>query len=298
MDQKLRRRFLKKGVGLAALPLFGFASKPIIPKQQEKNLKLSLNAYSFNASLINKTLSLDGLFKFCAENAIPAIDLTAYYIASYPQVPEDNVLYEIKKKAHLLGLDISGTGVRNDFTLQNPEQRRKEVAHVKEWIVAASKLGAPVLRVFAGKTEIQGAEWKQVADGVVEAMQECAAFGAENGVIVAMQNHNDFIKSADQVDYIMDNVNEEWFGLVLDVGSYSLKDPYEEISKNIHHAVNWQIKENINHFGEQKPVDLKQLMKIIYRSDYNGYIPIETLGPGDPFEKVKAFLKKVKKAMH
>ena len=95
----------------------------------------------------------------------------------------------------------------------------------------------------------------------------------------------------------MENVGEQWFGLVLDVGSYSLKDPYEEISENIHHAVNWQIKENINHFGEQKPVDLKRLIKIINRSDYNGYLPIETLGPGDPFEKVKKFLKAVKKAM-
>ena len=158
-------------------------------------------------------------------------------------------------------------------------------------------MGAPVLRVFAGKSKVEGAVWKEVADGVISAMQECASFGAENGVIVAMQNHNDFIKSADQVNYIMENVNKEWFGLVLDVGSYSLKDPYEEISRNVHHAVNWQIKENVNYLGTQKPVDLKTLMKIIKNSDYNGYLPIETLGPGDPFEKVKNFLKDVKKAL-
>jgi hypothetical protein len=38
-------------------------------------------------------------------------------------------------------------------------------------------------------------------------------------------------------------------------------------------------------------------MKIIKNSDYNGYLPIETLGPGDPFEKVKNFLNDVKKAL-
>ncbi|WP_339902763.1 sugar phosphate isomerase/epimerase family protein [uncultured Cyclobacterium sp.] len=297
MSQKPRRSFLKKGLGLTALPLFGFASKAVSPMVEDKNIKLSLNAYSFNAFLRDKTLSLDGLFNFCAENAIPAIDLTAYYIKAYPEVPEDRELYNIKKKAHYKGLDISGTGVRNDFTLENVVQRKKEIQHVKDWILAASKMGAPVLRVFAGKAKAQGGEWKKLADGVIEAMQECAAFGAENGVIVAMQNHNDFIQSADQVNYIMENVNEEWFGLVLDVGSYSLKDPYDEISENIHHAVNWQIKENINHFGEQKPVDLKRLMKIIKRSDYNGYLPIETLGPGDPYKKVKHFLKAVRKSM-
>ncbi|AEL26446.1 sugar phosphate isomerase/epimerase family protein [Cyclobacterium marinum] len=297
MSQKPRRSFLKKGLGMTALPLMGFAPMSELPKGQDKNLKLSLNAYSFNSPLKDKSLSLDGLFNFCAENAIPAIDLTAYYIETYPEVPNDRLLYDIKKMAHYSGLDISGTGVRNDFTLENAAQRNKEIKHVKDWIIAASKMGAPVLRVFAGKTEAQGVKWKELADGVIEAMQECASFGAQHGVIVAMQNHNDFIKSADQVNYIMENVGEEWFGLVLDVGSYSLKDPYEEISENIHHAVNWQIKENINHFGEQKPVELKRLIKIINRSDYNGYLPIETLGPGDPFEKVKKFLKAVKKAM-
>ncbi|MDO6438244.1 sugar phosphate isomerase/epimerase family protein [Cyclobacterium sp. 1_MG-2023] len=297
MSQKPRRSFLKKGLGLTALPLLGIAPRSGSLKVKNKNLKLSLNAYSFNASLRDNSLSLDGLFNFCAENAIPAIDLTAYYIKAYPEVPDDKLLYDIKKKAHYKGLDISGTGVRNDFTLGDAAQRKKEIKHVKDWIVAASKMGAPVLRVFAGKAKVQGAEWKELAEGVIEAMQECAVFGAENGVIVAMQNHNDFIKSADQVNYIMENVDEEWFGLVLDVGSYSLKDPYEEISENIYHAVNWQIKENINHFGEQKPVDLKRLMKIINRSDYNGYLPIETLGPGDPFEKVKHFLKAVRKSM-
>lgn len=297
MNHKPRRSFLKKGMGLAALPLLGFAPISTPPQNQVKNLKLSLNAFSFNASLRDKTLSLEGLFKFCAENGIPAIDLTAYYISSYPDVPEDKVLFDIKKQAHHWGLDISGTGVRNDFTLQNADQRKKEIELVKNWIVAAAKMGAPVLRVFAGKANVEGAVWKEVADGVIAAMQECAAFGAENGVIVAMQNHNDFIKSADQVNYIMENVREEWFGLVLDVGSYSLKDPYEEISKNVRYAVNWQIKENVNYLGTQRPVDLKTLMKIIKSSDYNGYLPIETLGPGDPFEKVKVFLKTVKKAL-
>lgn len=297
MNQKPRRSFLKKGLGLAALPLLGFANPNLLPQNKTNNLKLSLNAFSFNAALRAQTLSLEGLFKYCAEIGIPAVDLTAYYIPSYPEVPADKTLYTIKKQAHRWGLDISGTGVRNDFTLQNTEKRKEEIKLVKEWIVAASKMGAPVLRVFAGKANVEGAVWKQVADGVIEGMQECAAFAAEYGVIVAMQNHNDFIKSADQVNYIMDNVTEEWFGLVLDVGSYSLKDPYDEISQNIHHAVNWQIKENVNHFGVQKPVDLKRLMKIIKSSDYQGYLPIETLGPGDPFQKVRNFLKSVEKAV-
>lgn len=61
--------------------------------------------------------------------------------------------------------------------------------------------------------------------------------------------------------------------------------------------MNWQLKENVNHFGTQRPVDLKRLMEIIRESAFQGYLPIETLGPGDPFEKVSTFLSQVRKVM-
>jgi sugar phosphate isomerase/epimerase len=132
---------------------------------------------------------------------------------------------------------------------------------------------------------------------MVADFKECAAFGGEHGVIVALQNHNDFIQTADEVNQVMEQVASPWFGLVLDIGSYPQDGPYEGIAKNIQHAVNWQIKEQINHFGEQKPVDLKQLVAIISASKYQGYLPIETLGLGDPSQKIKAFLGQVRSAL-
>jgi hypothetical protein len=38
-------------------------------------------------------------------------------------------------------------------------------------------------------------------------------------------------------------------------------------------------------------------MKIIQRSGYRGYIPLETLGAGDPKIKVTGFLKEIREAM-
>lgn len=292
-----RRDFVKRGVQLAGLPLIYPLTLPEKPAVSQNNLKLSLNAYSFNAALSKGSLPSEELFDYCAKEGFAAVDLTAYYIPGYPEVPSDELLFGIKKMAHHRGLHISGTGVRNDFTLGDGDLLKREIDLVKRWVVAAAKLGAPVLRVFAGPRLKEGESWEEKAELVIGACRECARFAARHGVIVAMQNHNEFVQSAEQVDYLMDAVNEEWFGLVLDIGSYSQQDPYEEISRNIRHAVNWQIKENVNHFGTQKPVDLKRLMGIIRESDYQGYLPIETLGPGDPFEKVSRFLAKVRDAM-
>jgi len=96
---------------------------------------------------------------------------------------------------------------------------------------------------------------------------------------------------------IIEAINSEWLGLILDTGSYRVNDPYEEIAKSIKHAVNWQIKENVFINGAEKETDMEKLFGIIKSSGYKGYLPLETLADGDPKTKIINLLAKVKKAM-
>jgi sugar phosphate isomerase/epimerase len=260
-------------------------------------LKTSLNAYSFNGPLTKGEMNLDQLLEYCAAIQLDAVDLTAYYFPGYPEVPTDEYLYHIKQKAFLLGLEISGTGVRNDFTDPDPAKRKASVELVKNWIIAAEKMGAPVIRVFSGTADTKGLPREKVVDYMVADFKECAEFGKAHGVVVAIQNHNDFIKTADQIIEVIKRVNSEWFGLILDIGSYRTGDPYLEIAQSIPYAVNWQLKESVFVNGVEQKVDLDRLMKIIQQSGYRGYLPIETLGEGDPKVKVPLFLNEVREAM-
>ncbi|BBE17140.1 hypothetical protein AQPE_1289 [Aquipluma nitroreducens] len=259
-------------------------------------LKTSLNAYSFNSPLTKGEMNLDQLLEFCAVNQFDAVDITAYYFPGYPEVPSDEYLYHIKQKAFLLGLEISGTGVRNDFTDPDQAKRKVSVELVKKWIVAAEKLGAPVIRVFSGTDDTKGLPREKVVDYLVADFKECAEFGKAHGVVVAIQNHNDFIKTADQAIEVIKRVNSDWFGLILDIGSFRT-DPYKEIAQTIPYTVNWQLKETLFVNGVEQKTDLDRLMKIIKESGYRGYLPIETLGEGDPKVKVPLFLNEVREAM-
>jgi len=259
-------------------------------------LKTSLNAYSFNKALLNGEMNLDQLLEYCAAIQLDAVDLTAYYFPGYPEVPSDEYLYHIKQKAFLLGLEISGTGVRNDFTDPDPAKRKASVELVKKWIVAAEKLGAPVIRVFSGTADTKGLAREKVVDYMVADLKECAEFGKAHGVVVAIQNHNDFIKTADETIEVIKRVNSEWFGLILDIGSFRT-DPYKEITQTIPYAVNWQLKETVFVNGTEQKTDLDRLIKIIKESGYRGYLPLETLGEGDPKVKVPLFLNEIREAM-
>lgn len=76
-----------------------------------------------------------------------------------------------------------------------------------------------------------------------------------------------------------------------------MNNAYDEIEKSIKHAVNWQIKEKIFLNNLEVDTDLNKIIKIIRSSSYNGYLPIETLGKGDPKVKVPALFKKLKTAL-
>ena len=292
-----RRSFLQS---LMITPILSFSSNsnafPLPPKKEGK-LRISLNAYSFNKPLSDGSMTLDELLQFCALHKIDGVDLTGYYFPGYPAVPSDEYLYNLKRKAFRLGVDITGSGIRNDFSNPDKNKRNGDIALIKNWIAAASKIGAPVLRIFTGNQKTDGYSRAQVLEWMTEDIRECVEFGRNNGVIVAIQNHNDFLQTADQTIELIKRLDSPWFGLILDIGSFRIGDPYAEIEKTIPYAVNWQIKELVYENGKETKVNLQKLLSLIKSSGYQGYLPIETLGPGDPFQKIPVFLAAVKKAI-
>ena len=297
-----RRKFLATMIGVPAVlsacssAKSAASSSPTIP-QQSKGLKTSLNAFSFNTPLSNGTMTIQDMLDFCAATGFAGVDITGYYFKGYPQPPADEYLFQIKRKAFGLGLEISGTGVRNDFTIADTSKRSQEVILVKNWIEVAAKIGAPVIRIFAGNQKNEGIPTDQVTDWMLKDIQTCVDYGKQHGVIVGLQNHDDFIQTADQVIKIIESINSDWLGLILDTGSYRVLDPYEEITKSIKYTVNWQIKENVFINGAEKETDMDKLMRIIQSSGYKGYLPIETLGEGDPKTKISVLLAKLQKSL-
>lgn len=307
-----RRGFLKQAALLPAaaaglaVPGLLHAAAPMARVGGPK-LKLSLNAFSFNGRLMDGLagkpggVSLFDVLEFCAQHDFEAIDPTGYYFPGYPAVPSRDYLNKFKRRAFRLGLDISGTGIRNDFAQPDAEKRAADVTRAKAWIEAAAELGAPVLRVFAG-TVPKGYErkWDEVASWMIDALRECAAHGEKHGVIVGVQNHGDMLQSADECLKVVAAVHSGWFGVIVDTGNMLTADPYADIARVVPHAVNWQVKESTRGTDRAHAADLPRIYKIIHDGGYRGYVPIETLSvsgvPYDPFQAVPAFTEKVKAA--
>lgn len=253
------------------------------------NSKFALNAYSFNANLREGSMDVFDLLEYCSEIGIKAVDITGYYFPGYPEPPSDEYINSVKKRAFELGIHICGTGIRNDFCNPDPAVREQDQEFIREWLIVAQKLGAPAIRILQGPKISTDYTWDEIAGWAAEEIKKSADVAKSYGVVLEIQNHNNFLKTAEEVNKFMAMVNHEWVGLMLDVGSYRTPDPYVDIEETIKHAISWQVKEDVFMNQERTPLDIPRLKNIVAGSDYKGYLPIESLGKGDPYVKVDSF---------
>ena len=322
-DFSSRRDFLRTA---ALLPLVAAGGAPALAAVEPikrlggAQLKVSCNAYSF-AKLLGTggkgSLSLIAFAEFCAKHNFDGIDPTGYYFPGYekngPGVPTDKFIFELKKRAFELGLGISGTGIGNNFTLADQAARAVDVQRIKNWVEVAAKLGAPVLRVFAD-TQLRAQTWESASNGakrdevekwIADDIRACADHAGKYGVLIGVQNHGDFLKTADQLISLIQRIDSPWCGAIVDTGYFKADDVYTEMAKAAPYTVNWQVKQSP--YGVEReteaPTDLKRLLKIVRASGYRGYLPIETLSPRngggnyDPFTVVPKFLAELRQAI-
>ena len=145
-----------------------FAADQVPAREPGVRLRLALNAYSFDKPLRAGIMTLHDVVTFCAQHRVDALDATGYYFPGYPAVPPDDYISNLKRHAFLNAVQLSGTGVRNDFATADAAVRADSVKLIKGWIVVAQKLGAPVIRVFSGPVRPAGFTFDQAFGWMAE----------------------------------------------------------------------------------------------------------------------------------
>jgi len=277
-----RRNFIGRA---AFAPLFLGAPSIIHSRElprKDMRIRFSVNAYSFNSMLRSGEMTFFDMMEFAADIGLDAVDLTGYYFSTYPETPGDDELYELKLKALELGLNITWTGVRNDFVTAESDSRKQDREMIRQWLGVSSKLGASIMRVFPGTGDPGDYSREAIKERMVEDFRICAGYARQSGVMLGLQHHNDFLYSGEEIIDILERVNSPWFGLILDTGSLHAEDPYNEIKKLAPYANYWFIKEHVYPGGVKTPVDIELIGQILSDTGYRGYVSFESLSEDDP----------------
>ena len=285
------------GARLSGQP--AFAARPIV-RRGGAHMKLSLAAYSFHkllpyerkaADFKDAPMVLEDVIHFAADQNLDGVELTSYY---FPTDLDSKYLFHLKDLTFRLGLDISGTAIRNDFCLPAGEARKADLAHTRRWIDYAAEMGAPVIRIFAGsvpKGDSEAAAIERCIDGINESL----TYAAQKGVFLALENHGGITATPEQMLMIVHGVKDSpWFGVNFDSGNFATADPYADLEKSVPYAINVQVKVEMSPGGKKGPADLARVVRILKEAKYRGYVVLEYEADADPLEAVPTHLKKLR----
>lgn len=295
-----RRDFLSTTLatlGASALP--AFATGPV-NRPGKSRLMLGLAAYSFREYFKwmrgKEQKPKDGkpqwevsdFIDYCADQNVLGAELTSYF---FPPDATAATMLEVKRRAYLRGVSITGTAVGNNFALAKGKELDDQIADVKKWIDFAAILNAPHIRVFAGNPK-KDMNFDEALANCIAAYQECLDYAGTKGVFLGIENHHGLVADPANLIKIIESVKSPWAGVNYDSGNFNTEDPYGDLEKIAPYAINVQLKMRVKPKGnpEGTPSDIPRVLKMLRDANYQGWFTLEFEEKEDPFVAVPKIL--------
>lgn len=261
-------------------------------------LRLGVSTYSYWHFTPEK-VPIEACLDAAAATGLDGVEILHQQMAS----EERGYVQELKRRAFVLGLDLYALSIHQDFIWPEPEKRRQHIDHTLRCIDLAHELGIPAIRLNSGRWGTAGSfDELMAARGIetplpgytdddafrwcIESIQQCLPRAAEQGVILALENHWGLTISAAGVNRIVSALDSPWLRVCLDFGNF-LEVPYDELAAIAPQAVLVHAK---TYFGGgvwyTLDLDYPRIARILREAGYTGYVSIEFEGNAPAAEGV------------
>ena len=254
-------------------------------------MKLCLLSLSFKRAFAAGAMDVWSFLDVARDLGFDGVDLHALGLPS----DDHRVLDEVARACLDRGLSIPCVSIGNTYAGPVGDLH-VQIAMTHRWIRAAARLKAPQVRVFAGTAEAgdENAGWTRC----VAALRQSAAFGAELGVRVSLQNHNhrQIARTGEDVGRMVRDVAHSNLGHVLDCGQYAgspgasgyADDPdraaYDylaSIEQTAPFATHVRAKIYEMRGGRETSLDYERIFQALRGVSYNGWVSLVYEGQGD-----------------
>jgi sugar phosphate isomerase/epimerase len=267
-------------------------------------MKPSTTIYSCAQFVQKDKMTVQGFIEYAAKTGFEGVDL-GYYWSKDPAEKEKE-LRSVPKWLKSNGIALSGYIVGNNFgAVVGTEKDKDEIAKVKTAIDEASRLGAKVLRVFAGGRE--GLTWEAGSPLIRDCYAECLKHAAKRKVVLALEDHGGLAADSKQVLYYVKELNSPFFRVNVDIGNFlepAGEDPIGGVTKTAPFAAMVHIKDLKKVGGKYVScpvgdgfIDFTKCFQILKDAGYDGFVSLEYEAPEDAAIGIPKSLKHVKKCL-
>ncbi len=246
-------------------------------------------AYSYRKLLGAGKITMEDVIRRAVDLGIDGVDMTGYWFKS----TDPAYLASLRHLAFKQGVCFSGVAIRASTVQAEAGKRAQVLEEINKWVDVTESLGAPHLRVFAGKLPA-GATAQQATEWTVDTLKSACEYAGKKGVTLGMEDHEGITQNADACLEIVHRVDSPFFGINLDITNFipTVKaDAYAQIEATVPYATHSHIRDR---FENGQAVDLDRVWQIFARSNYKGFMSAEYEGEEDPSTGVPKLVDKIK----
>jgi len=282
-----RRQFLLSSTFAASV-----AESPRMASTSDANMPRLFSgccAYSYRKYLQHGPMTMEEFVEKAVRLRVDGVDMTGYYLKS----TEPEYLASLRRLAYRKGLAFSGAACGVSMVQADAAKRAEAVAGIKKWVDVADVLGAPHLRIFAGKLP-SGVTLEQSIDWVVEAMKAGCDYAGKKGITLGIEDHSGVSQQASVCLEIMHRVNSPYAGINLDITHFvptAAQDAYAQIEACLPFATNTHIRDK---FDDGSPIDLDRVWKLFAGAGFKGFMSAEYEDKEDAMTGVPKLVEKIR----
>ena len=281
-------------------------------------MKLGISLYSFHAYADPANLGIKGCIDKVKELGAEGVDFVE---GPRFETHEEYVAYakDIGAYCREKGIEACCFCVGSDFLNGSGGDIDAEIERVKKLVDVAAAYGCKFMRHDATGGYPQnvkhGRSFENALPRLAKGYKAVTEYARTKGVKTCVENHGFFAQDAERVEKLINAVDDDNFGALVDLGNFACADEYNPRSVGIMapyafhaHAKDFHIKSgNGDNPGEgffmsrggnylrgaiigHGDVPVKQCVNALRRAGYDGYLMIEFEGMEDPIRGISVGL--------
>lgn len=287
-------------------------------------MKIGVSSYSFSGLIRSGAMTQFEIIKKAKEMGF---DLLEFAGLDAPQGESaKSYAARVKEECSRVGIEMGNYTIGADLINASEGNLNAEVERLKGEVEIAKILGAPGMRhdaTYGFKPGYRGQKGFQDALPIlIKGCRAVTEFAAELGIKTMVENHGFFCQDSERVEMLVNGVNRENFGVLVDMGNFLCvdEDPAKAVGRLAPYAFHVHVKDFHTKTGTNPNpgkgwfqsrsgnflrgsiighgnVPVIQCINIIKKSGYNGNVSIEFEGMEDPLigisvglENLKAYL--------
>ncbi len=194
-------------------------------------MKISCSPFSLIHSFQAGEMDTLRFIDFCAGQRLDGLDLLDSRSHPWCWAGNEGQFQTVRERIQVAGLRVAAYGCANNFAQSSDIEWRRTTEAVKNAVIEAAEVGAPLLRIAGGLHPVLGGDPRidapRAYERILLGIDACLPFAEKHRVVLGLENAGRLPGHAWELARIVRRFQSPFLQAVLDVGGF-LAEPVDE----------------------------------------------------------------------